>query len=67
LQPAFSSKRFEAYGREVTDAARSYLESRVGTGEAIVNFEQAMIELTTKVICRPMFGVDLGPQVDDVR
>ncbi|MGE0609152.1 MAG: cytochrome P450 [Pirellulales bacterium] len=67
LQPAFSAKRFEAYGRAVVDCVREHLQRAVPAGGGVVDFERVAIELTTAVICRTMFGVDLGEKLPRIR
>lgn len=67
LQPAFQPKRFEAYSREVNRAAHDAIDGIAAAGTPEVNFERAMNNLTTDVICRTMFGTNLREELDDAR
>lgn len=66
LQPAFHRGRFYRYAEEITTAT-SKLLNRLENEQAAVDFEQAMTDLTTAVICRAMFGSDLGDERAQVR
>lgn len=67
LQPAFGAKRFGNYGKQITDTASEYFDRHIGSGAVTIDVERMTNELTTGVICRTMFGTDLGPQLDNVR
>ncbi|MDP1799186.1 MAG: cytochrome P450 [Planctomycetaceae bacterium] len=66
LQPAFHVKRFHTYAQSVVDTTTRLLGEQVPR-ESTVNFEATMTDLTTAVICRTMFGTDLGTTVADIR
>src|SRR5262249_16913362 len=66
LQPAFQQQRFARYASDVTAATAEALDAVDRPGGA-VDFERAMTDLTTAVICRSMFGTDLGEERASVR
>jgi cytochrome P450 len=66
LQPAFQRARLARYAQEVTAAAGATLD-RLEREPGPADFEQAMYDLTTAVICRTMFGTDLGDDRREVR
>lgn len=66
LQPAFHVRRFEAYARAVVEATESQFAAVAGRVTTL-DFEVAMTELTTAVICRTMFGSDLGDGLAEMR
>jgi cytochrome P450 len=61
LQPAFNARRFSLYGEQVAAAATEIFDG-LAQKPGPIDFEDAMFQLTTSVICRTMFGVDLGPE-----
>ena len=65
LQPAFHQRRFPHYAEEITAAVGSIFDRLAGSAGAI-DFEAAMTELTTAVICRTMFGADLSSQQEEI-
>lgn len=65
LQPAFQRARFAHYGEEVTQATLETLRHLESGPDA--DFESAMFDLTTAIICRTMFGTDLGADRPEVR
>ncbi|HEY4235110.1 MAG TPA: cytochrome P450 [Lacipirellulaceae bacterium] len=67
LQPAFQPKRFEAYTGEVNRATEHAIQEIAEAGTAEVNFERSMNNLTTDIICRTMFGANLGDELDEAR
>ncbi|MDX1948344.1 MAG: cytochrome P450 [Pirellulaceae bacterium] len=66
IQPAFSPKRFAPYAEQMTAAMEETLAGFAGQADPI-EFEQAMNELTLAVICRTMFGTDLGDERRELR
>ncbi|HET6422540.1 MAG TPA: cytochrome P450, partial [Planctomycetaceae bacterium] len=66
LQPAFSVKRFGGYADAVVATASTQF-SQAAPQETTLDFEAAMTDLTTSVICRTMFGSDLGDRMPDMR
>lgn len=58
LQPTFSLKRFDAYARQVADAAVGVLDSL--PGNTALDFELAMNTLAMDVVLRTMFGSRIG-------
>ena len=66
LQPAFNRSRFARYAEEAASAAAATLD-RLAKMSGPVDFEQTMTDLTTAVICRTMFGTDLGDDRAEVR
>jgi cytochrome P450 len=67
LQPAFQPKRFDAYASEVNRATQDAIDRIVADNATEVNFERCMNNLTTDIICRTMFGADLGGELDEAR
>lgn len=66
LQPAFHVRRFDAYAQAVVEATETQFTT-VSKPSATLDFEVAMTELTTSVICRTMFGSDFGEGLADLR
>lgn len=66
LQPAFHVKRFGAYADAVVETATQRFHEQAPR-ETTLDFETTMTDLTTAVICRTMFGTDLGNTVADMR
>ncbi len=66
VQPAFQPKRLEKYALAVVAAAEDTC-AKLGAAADGVDFERAMNELSTAVICRTMFGTDLGDALPTVR
>jgi cytochrome P450 len=66
MQPAFQHGRFGRYADEVTAATRAALDA-MAAQSGPVDFEQAMADLTLAVICRTMFGTDLGAERAAIR
>lgn len=67
LQPAFQPKRFAAYASEINRATQDAFDQIVADNAPEVNFERCMNNLTTDIICRTMFGANLGDELDEAR
>lgn len=67
LQPAFQPKRFDAYASEINRATQDAIERIVADNATEVDFERSMNNLTTDIICRTMFGANLGDELDEAR
>jgi len=67
LQPAFQPKRFDAYASEINRATQDAIDRIMADNATEVNFERCMNNLTTDIICRTMFGANLGDELDEAR
>ena len=59
LQPSFAQQLFARYADEVAAATAMAIEG-IADERMPLDFERTMTDLTTAVICRTMFGTDLG-------
>jgi len=63
-QPAFHKERILTYARAMTDIGKSVSETWADGG--IVDIHEAMVIMTTMVVARCLFGVDIGPESREV-
>jgi cytochrome P450 len=60
VQPAFATKRFDAYGRATVEYTQRMLDRF--SGGAALDVADAMTELTLHIIAKTLFGVELEGQ-----